>query len=383
MNLNLYNTLMLAGLIQGFIFVLLVSFSKRFKNPSIRYLSLLILILSITNLQYFINDARVVSTRFFFDYLYLPLATLNPVFFYFYVLLFLFPEEQISKRKKKLYLPFIVFFSISLVYKILNQFIPETKQDFIRSFFWQIYLFQELFAWGFSVYLIIKSYGLIQKYQRQSIDKQKFQPQLPVQWLKTTIIILLGFLSMVWLVLTLINLFYTEPPYYILWIGVSFTIYWMGHLGIYKYGINLERQQLREFATKVKVNISDKIPIHSKKNKNLSLIENYLIEDKNYLDPNLTLEKTAIALNLNKTYLSRIFNQEMGKSFSDYINQLRIEEAKKYMENDEFENYTLVAIGLEAGFNSKTAFYNAFKKFENKTPAQYRKQNEPTSLPTH
>lgn len=64
----------------------------------------------------------------------------------------------------------------------------------------------------------------------------------------------------------------------------------------------------------------------------------------------------------------------MNLGFLDYINQLRVEEAKQYLQNPEFENYTLVAIGLEASFNSKTTFNNCFKKFTGKTPSEYKKE---------
>ncbi len=52
---------------------------------------------------------------------------------------------------------------------------------------------------------------------------------------------------------------------------------------------------------------------------------------------------------------------------------MRIEDAKQMLNNRMFNNYTIVAIGLEAGFNSKASFYRAFKKFTNKTPNDYKK----------
>ena len=95
--------------------------------------------------------------------------------------------------------------------------------------------------------------------------------------------------------------------------------------------------------------------------------------DKIHLDNNITLESVAEKLNLNKSYLSRLINSELKMNFSDYLNSVRVEEAKSYISNPEFSNYTLVAIGLEAGFNSKSAFNNAFKKFTGLTPSEYRK----------
>jgi len=54
---------------------------------------------------------------------------------------------------------------------------------------------------------------------------------------------------------------------------------------------------------------------------------------------------------------------------------LRVEEAKTYLIDNEFANYTLVAIGLEAGFNSKSAFNSSFKKITGKTPSQFKQRH--------
>jgi AraC-like DNA-binding protein len=97
-----------------------------------------------------------------------------------------------------------------------------------------------------------------------------------------------------------------------------------------------------------------------------------LIEDRRFLDSSISLEIIADELNISKGHLSRIINNELSVSFSDYLNNLRVEEAKLYLQNVDFSKYTLVSIGLEAGFNSKSTFNSTFKKFTGLTPSEFK-----------
>src|SRR5690606_24999681 len=108
------------------------------------------------------------------------------------------------------------------------------------------------------------------------------------------------------------------------------------------------------------------------KSEQILKFEEFVKIEKNYLDSNLSLESVADSLGLNKTYLSRIINAELNKSFTDYVNELRVEEAKIYLENPDFQKYTLVSIGLEAGFNSKSTFNSTFKRLTGQTPSEYK-----------
>jgi AraC-like DNA-binding protein len=69
-----------------------------------------------------------------------------------------------------------------------------------------------------------------------------------------------------------------------------------------------------------------------------------------------------------------VANSYSSYNFSDFINSLRVEQAKKFLSDNEFSQYTIVAIGLECGFNSKSTFYSAFKNFTSETPTTYRAQ---------
>ena len=149
---------------------------------------------------------------------------------------------------------------------------------------------------------------------------------------------------------------------------MSVMIYWLGHIGIYKFGILEERKQIRNYSIK-----NEAMQIREKpKNEHVAAMERLIVDGRLYLDANLTLDKVADELNISKGHLSRIINSEMGNGFPDYINALRVKEAKRYLTNPEFSNYTLVAIGLEAGFNSKTTFNHAFKKLTGLTPSEFK-----------
>jgi len=62
-------------------------------------------------------------------------------------------------------------------------------------------------------------------------------------------------------------------------------------------------------------------------------------------------------------------------NFVTFINSYRIEEAKKILISNNYSNYTIEAVSEIVGFNSKSAFNNAFKKKVGITPSDYIKQN--------
>jgi AraC-like DNA-binding protein len=98
----------------------------------------------------------------------------------------------------------------------------------------------------------------------------------------------------------------------------------------------------------------------------------YLMEDeKIYADSSLNLTLLATKLEIPVPYLSQIINEEYSMSFPGYVNAIRIKEAKRLLLNDKTE-YTIQQIMFEVGFNSKSAFNNAFKKNTGCTPSELK-----------
>ena len=72
------------------------------------------------------------------------------------------------------------------------------------------------------------------------------------------------------------------------------------------------------------------------------------------------------------SYVTQTLNIEIGESFFDYINSWRIDYASEALiKTDE----TVLDIAVDAGFNSRSSFYKAFKNIKGCTPSEYRKRH--------
>lgn len=105
-------------------------------------------------------------------------------------------------------------------------------------------------------------------------------------------------------------------------------------------------------------------------------LERYMIDEKPYLNAELTILDLSNKLNVSKHHLTQVLNNHLGKNFFTYINEYRIEAIKKKIENPKFNHLTLLAIAYECGFNSKSSFNTIFKQYTGFTPSEYKKQME-------
>ena len=98
-------------------------------------------------------------------------------------------------------------------------------------------------------------------------------------------------------------------------------------------------------------------------------------EVRKYIDSNyreeISLEAVAKQFNINKSYLLRIFKEDVGLTINNYILQQRMVKAKNELR---FTGNTLDVIAENCGFKDANYFIRMFKKIEGITPGEYRKQ---------
>lgn len=97
----------------------------------------------------------------------------------------------------------------------------------------------------------------------------------------------------------------------------------------------------------------------------------YLYLEKNY-SKEIKLEAIAKMFNYNSAYLGKIFKKEMGESFNNVLDNIRIENAKKLLSEN---GYKVYQVSEKVGYSNIDYFYSKFKKYVGISPKEYQKLN--------
>jgi AraC-like DNA-binding protein len=104
----------------------------------------------------------------------------------------------------------------------------------------------------------------------------------------------------------------------------------------------------------------------------MARLEVIMQQEKIYLDCDLTLADLAKRLDTTLHKLSQVINQNYHQNFLDFVNGYRIEEVKKQLNDPQNDHLKIISLAYDCGFDSKSAFYSAFKKATRMTPTAYR-----------
>ncbi|MBN1783047.1 helix-turn-helix domain-containing protein [bacterium] len=100
----------------------------------------------------------------------------------------------------------------------------------------------------------------------------------------------------------------------------------------------------------------------------------YMEKNKPYYNPDMTLYDLAEAVSIPPRSLSEVINGILGQNFYDFVNSYRIKESQKILSESAPRRKTVLEVLYEVGFNSKSVFNDAFKKYTGMTPTEFKRQ---------
>lgn len=101
--------------------------------------------------------------------------------------------------------------------------------------------------------------------------------------------------------------------------------------------------------------------------------EEYLLVNREFLNPDLTIQQLAERMNTDRAGILADFNQS-AEHFNEFVAKARIEEFKRLVaEESNAEKMHITILAYRSGFNSRSTFNRTFKKYEKVTPEEYIK----------
>ena len=330
------------GVFNGFILSAYFLFFAKPKHISNFFLGMLLLALSLRigkSVFYHFNDDLA---REFLQLGITGCAFIGPAL-YFYLKSMITPEGEFSNTWK-------YHFSIILAVALIGGYLYPWRD---HREIWSPYVVRAVY-WLWSFYLIASAFIIRNVFQDFFARKDKMQS------------------IEIWI----LSIFFGNLIIHIAYRTVAYTSYIAGALSfsfifyllVLLFFFHKKRDSI---LFKKQPKYADKKIDQVEAEQLLQKLEQIMKDKELYKNPSLKLNDVAKELNIVGNRLSQLLNDNLGKSFSSFINEYRIEEAKRLLVSN--QDFTLEAIGYEAGFSSKSSFYSIFKKYTSTTPSNFKK----------
>lgn len=207
-------------------------------------------------------------------------------------------------------------------------------------------------------------------YEFRDKIKQFFSNTFKVElnWLRNFLVVYLA-LFLLRIIFTVTNMFFYQLTWTQNWwwyLTASIVLVYLGMMGIFADLGKLSELEFVEPYLDEKKSLDEELLSLKEK------LEDYMDDEKAFLNPNLTLTELSKLVEIPANQLSKVINSGFNKNFNDFINEYRVEEVKIALSNPEFSHFSILGIAFECGFNSKATFNRVFKKFTGHSPSKYQ-----------
>lgn len=360
---------------QCFLFAVLLLIVNSGKRVSNLFLSLFLIGFSLDALNTLIYWSPTIKVQFLngainiFFFLRFSVYLIAPML-YLYVKSIIYSDYTFTKKDALHLIPLALFpFYLMVLYSSYTdeQLLLSTK-DYALLFNNPIF---QVHLWAKDIMYVsysVLSYVLLYKYQERLKENYSNIDSIDHTWLK---ILVGGFLG-IWMwdfMGYVLNLLHAPA-----WLGDKLGI--AGNFLLFIFINTLVVYNLAKSGIVKKVVSPSMTPSSESKEQDASdqmtieKLSKAMLEQKLFLDPELTIEQLAEHTNLSIRKISNTINRHFNQNFYDYINCYRIDQAKEIL-TKVGPNASMLEVMTDAGFNSKSTFYRAFKKQLNLTPTQF------------
>lgn len=301
-------------------------------------------------------------------------------FMLFYTQSVIYKDFHFNSRKWLHFLPFIVLFLLTETSYLAAGY--QKQEDILTGILERkipvaVYLASLAIYIHFFIYLLV-SLQAVKRYGVAALNQYADAKKVTLNWLKTVIIFFL-----LLMVVTLINSYLSyQSLTRAYFFGLSLTVFLLlafivfvlfralRHPGMFAVW---EEKEIEEAAQNVKYASSGLA--EAEKDRVVAALQQYMQNEKPYLEPELTLDKLAAQLAVKPKVLSQVINERLQQNFFEFVNFYRVEEAKKLLTNPKDKKITVLEVMYEVGFNSKSSFNTLFKKSTGLTPSDFKKKH--------
>ncbi|MCU0473536.1 MAG: helix-turn-helix domain-containing protein [Bacteroidales bacterium] len=357
------------GISQSFFAILLIATKKPFTIANRLMIAWLVFIC--VELIFALLNSRVIEMYAF------PVVafTYGPLL-YLYVRFMTDPERKFNRLSLFHFIPFFVFFTVSVIFRN----IPLLKD--LRSFFEPDRFISLRIVYSTCFFLSVSIYSILafveikrhQDYLKNIVSYTS--GVITLNWLKIlSISFYIAFLILFILGgLNMIGNFIPFDPYFVVFTFIAlfsfvYSFYGINQPVIFGQEVKISGEEKKETEKYMKSGLKDK-----KADEYLELLVSVVETRKPFLDRDLSIQDLSDMTGIPRHHITQVLNEKHKKNFFTFINEYRVKEVIARFSDQKNNNFTILGIAYDSGFNSKTTFNSIFKNQTGMTPSEYREK---------
>ena len=311
----------------------------------------------------------------------ISLLMLHGPFLYFYILTLVTDKKHFHKKDLVHLLPFILFNLYILIvsyYPLISVKLNIEKLSPDNNPPLLFIIFLILTALSGTVYFIL-TLKLFKKLDINIFNNFSSPVNIDLYWIRRLVIVF----GLVWTALISVTLIHHVFQMFSmvfctdgLFLSLSVFVILIGYFGLKQKNIFSAEDII------VQGDINKSLPKYSasrlsemEAKQYADQLRKHIETSKSYLNPDLTLTQLASEIGIQSYLLSQVINEQFRLNYFDFVNNYRVQAFKERILNPKYDNFSLLGIAFDCGFNSKSAFNRIFKKSTGLTPSQFKESS--------